>query len=158
MERAEVIEHPFQVVGRERYERVAASVAVEPRDPFLDRRVVALCLTLPGNQTLQGGWPKVVLRHAMADHLPDAVRWRNGKEHLGWSFTTALMDLMRDRLRCYVEGGWDIISSYTDVGAVRRSCESYFERGDSAQAHNVYDAAHLCTWVGQHTSRPRALI
>jgi asparagine synthase (glutamine-hydrolysing) len=90
-ERARAIVHPNLVVGRERYDRVAAALAVEPRDPFLDRRVVELCVALPGDQKLAGGWPKAVLRHALAGRLPDSVRWRLGKEHLGWTFTSSLM-------------------------------------------------------------------
>ena len=48
------------------------------------------CVALPGSQLLADGWPKIVLRRAMADLLPDSVRWRIGKEHLGWSFTLEL--------------------------------------------------------------------
>lgn len=79
------------VVGRERYDRVAAHFGVEPRDPFMDRRVVAFGLSLPMDQLQAGGWPKIVLRRAMAGLLPDAVRWRRGKEHLGWTFSMTLL-------------------------------------------------------------------
>ncbi len=95
MERARSVDHPYVTVGRERYDRVASAVSVEPRDPFLDQRVVALCLALPGEQKLANGWPKIVLRRAMTGRLPDAVRWRTGKEHLGWAFTQALIAVRR---------------------------------------------------------------
>ncbi len=79
-------------VGRERYDRVAGHFGVEPRDPFMDRRVVDFCLSLPLDQFQQDGWPKMIQRRATAGLLPDAVRWRRGKEHLGWTFSQALMD------------------------------------------------------------------
>ncbi|MEZ5577325.1 MAG: asparagine synthase C-terminal domain-containing protein [Candidatus Competibacteraceae bacterium] len=105
----ETIDHPYLIVGRRRYDRVAADVAIEPRDPFLDRRVVAFCLALPGGQKLHGGWPKVILRRAMAGSLPDAVPCAGaGKEHLGWSATVALMEKMKDRMQLNIEGGWKL--------------------------------------------------
>ncbi|MEL7218730.1 MAG: asparagine synthetase B family protein, partial [Pseudomonadota bacterium] len=82
--------HPYIIVARERYDRVASALAIEPRDPFLDRRVLEFCLSLPADQLQKNGWPKTVLRRSMDGLLPDAVRWRAGKEHLGWDFTQSL--------------------------------------------------------------------
>jgi asparagine synthase (glutamine-hydrolysing) len=89
-DRRALVTHPYAVIGRERYDRVAAPLAIEPRDPFQDRRVLAFVLSLPADQIERDGWPKIVLRRAMAGLLPDAVRWRTGKEHLGWQFEEAV--------------------------------------------------------------------
>ncbi len=90
-DRRALVTHPFVAVARERYDRVAAPLGVEPRDPFLDRRVVEFCLTLPADQIEFDGWPKIVLRRAMVNVLPDAVRWRVGKEHVGGQFEDAVI-------------------------------------------------------------------
>ena len=90
-ERVNAIDHPFLTIGRERYDRVAAAAGVEPRDPFLDLRVVEFALRLPGEQTFSSGWPKAVLRRAMDGELPDAVCWHRGSDHLGLAFTTAFV-------------------------------------------------------------------
>ncbi len=155
-ERARSVDHPYLTVGRERYDRVAAALAVEPRDPFVDRRVIDLCLALPGTQKLGEGWPKIVLRRAMAGWLPDAVRWRRGKEHLGWTFTGALMARMPARMQHDIEAGWDLILPFVDPAAVRGACHGYFEANDPAQAERVYEAAHLAAWLQRHTARPQA--
>ena len=89
-QRAQSIRHPHLAAGRERYDRVASAVAIEPRDPFLDIRIVQFCLTLPWQQLQVDGWPKIVLRRAMRDRLPPTIIWRRGKQHLGWDFTQAL--------------------------------------------------------------------
>lgn len=91
-DRRALVMHPYAVVARERYDRVAAPLAIEPRDPFLDRRLLAFVLALPPDQIEHDGWPKIILRRAMAGLLPDAVRWRTGKEHVGHMFETALTD------------------------------------------------------------------
>lgn len=156
-EHARVIDHPYLTAGRERYDRVASTVAVEPRDPFLDLRVVALCLSLPGSQKLSGGWPKVILRGAMAGRLPDTVRRRPGKQHLGWAFTSAFMERMKDRMRFDIETNWNIINSYIQVDGLRVASRSYFDEGNSAQGELVYTAAHLACWLRRHAERPQGL-
>lgn len=82
--------HPNVTVARERYDRLAGELGIEPRNPFLDIRLVAFCLSLPEQQLQRNGWPKLVLRNAMAGFLPEEVLWRRGKEHLGPQFTEAL--------------------------------------------------------------------
>ena len=51
-----------------------------------------LCLSLPEEQLQKNGWPKVILRRAMTGVVPDAVRWRRGKEHLGYRFNNSLYE------------------------------------------------------------------
>ncbi|MEY8096910.1 asparagine synthase-related protein [Falsihalocynthiibacter sp. S25ZX9] len=89
-DRAGSIVHTHLAVARERYDRVASCVAIEPRDPFMDLRVVEFCLSLPADQLLSDGWPKMILRRSMAGKLPDQVRWRFGKQHLGGDFIKTL--------------------------------------------------------------------
>ncbi|MFN4020346.1 MAG: asparagine synthase-related protein [Erythrobacter sp.] len=91
-DRRPLVTHPYCVIARERYDRVAGPLAIEPRDPFLDRRVLAFALSLPPDQIEHDGWPKIILRRAMAGLLPDEVRWRTGKEHVGWIFEEALVN------------------------------------------------------------------
>ena len=84
---AHVLQQGFMTAARERYDRTGAASAIEMRDPFMDARVMQFCVSLPLRQLTQGGWPKILLRRSMDTLMPDAVRWRRGKEHLGWTFT-----------------------------------------------------------------------
>jgi asparagine synthase (glutamine-hydrolysing) len=117
-ERARRIEHANIVVGRERYDRVASALAIEPRDPFLDLRVLDFCLSLPWEQLQSAGWPKLVLRRAVTGKLPDEVSWRRGKEHLGHVFIDetlgrlAASDPSLDRFR-------ETIGPYVDLRRLR---------------------------------------
>ena len=90
--RARALRHPHAVVGRERYVRVAAQLAIEPRDPFTDIRVIRFALSLPLNQLQADGWPKLIQRRAMDGLLPQGVVWRRGSSHLGPAFTHALLE------------------------------------------------------------------
>ncbi len=90
--------HPFIIVGRERYDRVASACGIEPRDPFLDERVLEFCLTLPVEQIHANGWPKVIVRRSMAGMLPDSVRWKPGRHHVGWRFAEICATTRLDQL------------------------------------------------------------
>lgn len=91
-QRAASIQSPNLTVGRERYDRLAAAAGVEPRDPFLDIRLLSFCLSLPADQAECDGWPKPVLRRAMVGLLPETTIFRPGKEHLGAMFTFRMLD------------------------------------------------------------------
>lgn len=154
-ERAHAITHPYVAAARERYDRVASAAGVEPRDPFLDRRLVAFCLSLPPEQRLRGGWPKAILRQAMAGRIPDQVRWRRGKEHLGWAFTRSFVETTRPRLDRELEAGWDILAPYVDTGLVRQAYSAYVSPVGSGNLASIYDAAQLAAWLRRHLTRPR---
>lgn len=153
-ERARSLDQPYLTVGRERYDRAASAVAVEPRDPFLDRRVVGFCLSLPGEQVFGDGWPKIILRRAMAGRLPNEMRWRNGKDHLGFAFTNAFLESSEDATLVgqpiYLETGTYRIP--LTVGYVSDGVKS--ERDGVEERIGRYRDKHLKTWLALHRDRP----
>ena len=76
--------------GNQMYDQVAARNGIERRDPFCDIRVIQYCLAIPSGFVERNGWPKHILRDAMAGLVPGEVRWRKGKQHLGYWFTQSL--------------------------------------------------------------------
>ena len=153
-ESARAVEHPFLTVGRERYGRVASAVGVEPRDPYLDLRLIDFCIRLPGRQKLCGGWPKIILRRAVKGRLPDAVRWRRGKEHLGWSFTQALLARTKEHFLIDIEARMKLTGPYIKRDEVQNTCAAYLKGAEGSEASKVYEAAHLCNWLHRHARRP----
>lgn len=155
--------HYNMVAGRERYDRAASALGVEPRDPFMDRRLMAFCLSLPGDQLLRGGWPKILLRRALAGRLPDDVRWRSGKEHLGGDFTKSLMarywrgEAWTRFLRGLGDRGLD---AWIDHRKMARLLPSH-ARADggvdlaSDGGHMLYEAFVLDVWASAHAARPQ---
>ncbi len=125
-----------RTAARERYEREAARVGIEPRDPFLDLRVISFCVSLPAQQMLADGWPKIVMRRAMAGRLPEAVRWRRGKQHLGWAFTNAVMDTQRDQLRNAAPGALESVAPYVDIEPMKEPMRRLLEASDTLSVLN----------------------
>ena len=56
--------------------QIALAQGIEPRSPFSDRRMMEFAVRMPRAAKLCAGWYKLPLRKAMADILPESVRWR----------------------------------------------------------------------------------
>lgn len=143
---AHSLNHPYLTVGIERYNRVASALAIESRHPWLDRRLVSFCMALPGEQKLGQGWPKMILRRAMSNRLPDSVRWRRGKEHLGWEFTKALINNPHTELPDTIMINSAIISPYINNAQLNLSQLAIKNHSNSSKANDEYEAACLIAW------------
>ena len=66
-------------IYRDMLERANSAFSIEPRYPFLDKRLVEFCYGLPSEMKFRFGWDKYILRNAMADILPKEIQWRTGK-------------------------------------------------------------------------------
>ena len=70
----------FQLPHLLRYEdRNSMRHSVEARLPFLDYRMVELCLGIDAGLKIHQGWTKYLLRSAMQGLVPDALIWRKAK-------------------------------------------------------------------------------
>jgi asparagine synthase (glutamine-hydrolysing) len=60
-------------------DRSSMAVGVESRAPFLDHRLVELCMACPPDWLMRDGRTKALLRDSLQDVLPDAVSQRADK-------------------------------------------------------------------------------
>lgn len=61
------------------FDRISMAHGVEIRSPFLDWRLVSYLFSLPSNTKIGSGFTKRILRDALKDILPDAIRKRTSK-------------------------------------------------------------------------------
>ncbi|MCX7015866.1 MAG: lasso peptide isopeptide bond-forming cyclase [Candidatus Sumerlaeota bacterium] len=131
----------------EAVDKAAAPFGLEPRFPFLDRRVVEFCLSLPPEQKLHGGWARMIVRRGLAGCLPEKVRWRSCKGDMGPSFRRGLLTLDRDRLSDALSNLPTTLERYVNREALReihrRGLEQ--EAGDD-ELGDVWLAVLLAKW------------
>ena len=60
-------------------DRAASAFSTEIRYPFLDYRLVEFIFALPPSQEIKNGWTKYILRSAMKEIVPEAIRKRRKK-------------------------------------------------------------------------------
>ena len=107
-----------------------------------------LCLALPADQKLRGGWSRLVMRRAMDGLLPESVRWRSSKANLAPNFKRRLLGNDRNLLAEMVTGQSGVIEEYVDLSALRRAydrCGS--EPVAEADALTVFAAVVLGLWL-----------
>lgn len=133
----------------------AAVAGVEPRFPFLDRRVVEVCFAVPSAQRVRDGLSRSYLRRAMRDRLPPAVRDRPGKARLGNNFVDALFVRDADALRRAVYDDAPA-ADLLDSPALRRAYER--AEGDPTLrtdlALPLWRAAVFARWMATAPGRP----
>lgn len=123
------IEDPFHPYIAEVLHHLGARHGVEPRFPFLDRRVVTLCVGLPAADKLGGGHTRAALRTALTGLLPEAIRTRTSKAN----FSRVLHDGLRAQHRTVAEvlREPDSLQPYVDVDALREACAAYLAGADA---------------------------
>ena len=126
--------------------KAAAAFSIEPRYPFLDRRLVEFCLALPPGQKLHDGLTRMVLRRAMTNILPEKVQWREDKGNLAPNFESGLLAFERERLDDIILASPEIIEPFVDRAALREAYGRYAQQG-GGDAITVWLAVTLAVWL-----------
>ena len=131
----------------EAHGKIGAALSIENRYPFADRRLVEFCLALPPEQKLSQGWTRVVMRRALANVLPDVIRWRKTKGNLTpglvWSLLMYDRKLVEDTILKNPEG----IEEYADVDRLRQAYVRCAYRPDAEDALAIIRTVALAQWL-----------
>lgn len=100
----------------------AASLGVELRDPFRDRRVVEFALRLPPHMLLRRTLVKHLVREAMRGILPEEVRLRTANSALLGLYRRGLLDRERSALERLVGSPNAAWRRFVEERLLRESC------------------------------------
>jgi asparagine synthase (glutamine-hydrolysing) len=134
--------HPYVVVGRERYDRVASEFGIEARDPFTDIELLSFLAAVPGPLLDNTGRSKWLLREAVKGFLPTEFIWRKGKEHIGWNFTETLWR-QTDVSPC--TNLHPLLGEYVEAKAL-----GHFRGGDGPNSSRDLRIQHLNNWLNRN--------
>jgi asparagine synthase (glutamine-hydrolysing) len=130
--------------------------------PFLDSDLVELCLALPGDLKLCAGRSRAVLREALCDILPPAIRSRGSKTSLlpafGRVFVRWLSALSPETRAQMLER----VAEYVDPAELRRILARTGAGNPTAELLVAWRALSLALWLRQRAleepaGNPRAL-
>jgi asparagine synthetase B (glutamine-hydrolysing) len=137
------INTPNLNAGILRYDRVASRWGIEPRHPFLDRRLLEYCAWMPQELRLRDGYPKWALRQAMSDRLPGEIAWRRGKEHLGYRFNHAVLA----HVQALSAQEIDVLAPYMDAARLAGLPDPRQLDAEDPRAELLFNAAALARWL-----------
>ncbi|MBE0696049.1 MAG: hypothetical protein IH586_03915, partial [Anaerolineaceae bacterium] len=129
------------------YAAEAARFGIEPRFPFLDRRLVELCLAIPAKQKIKNGYTRQVARVGLAEFLPEKIRRRTSKADISWNF---MRGLRKDR--ALLENILSLAPAYAenflDLAAVRSLTGQILDgKGNKDRVLYVFLITALTAWL-----------
>ena len=129
-----------------------ATFSIEARHPFMDKRLVEFCLSLPPQQKLNRGWTRLIMRRAMENILPEQVQWRQTKSKMTASFIYGILNLDRKFLDDVMQNHLEIIAAYVDINALRKGYEQVTSTSNIGSYENsilieIWKAVTLSFWL-----------
>lgn len=130
-------------------DQVSGSYNIESRYPFIDKRLVEFCLSLPTEQKIRNGWSKIVLRRAMDNIIPIKIQWRPTKVGMGHNFRRNLILYDNELIEDIIYKEIDLIKEYVDIDVLRDSYEIYKKSGDKNKRaiRNIWKSVTLGLWL-----------
>ena len=128
-------------------DKATAPKSIEARYPFFDRRLMEFCLAIPLEQKFRQGYPRAILRHAMAGVLPPDVQWRVRKARLGANFQRNLVQCQPSLMETTMSRS-DKIKSYVDISNLNSMYERYVVNAnpEARDELNVFNSTLLSLW------------
>jgi asparagine synthase (glutamine-hydrolysing) len=130
-------------------DRSAAAFSIEGRHPFMDKRLIELCLAMPPEQKLHNGWSRSVMRHGLSGILPEEIRWRGGKTDMNPNFVCGLLISDRDALDEAILNQPQVIEKYVNIGSLSRLYRRLVSRDriNIEDAMTIWKVATLVCWL-----------
>ncbi len=136
--------------GFEVLDNISARHAIEPRYPFFDCDVVALCMAQPASQKFRDGLPRALLRRAMAGVLPEKVRLRRDKVNFLPSLIAGLRGDATGRVAALRRGDVTRLQGYVNLETLRDDIARLDGKGaepDINTAAHIWRAVWLAAWL-----------
>ena len=136
--------------GHEWEGELAASMGLEQRSPYSDRRMIEFGIRMPVEAKVAAPWYKPMLRRAMVGILPPSVVWRDDLgNHPGFQSQRRLLaeiqrsnpDLLRPAAIQKSLGAW------IDTQKLQHIADSALRPGSHVLGYNLMSLALLAKWI-----------
>lgn len=124
---------------------------IEPRHPFMDRRLIEYCLALPPSLSLRNGWPRYFLRKSLETVMPRDVTRRIGKTDMTAGFVHGLIHHDGKHLQTVLSSP-GLLANYLDLSSLRRLHERFLASDTprpGAGQGTLASVAAVAIWVNR---------
>ncbi len=131
----------------EMFDRTTSFFSIEPRYPFLDKRLVEYCYAIPTEMKFKFGWNRYILRVAMANIIPQENQWRQKPASLVPIFERNIMLFENTRLNNIINSNNEIIEEYVDINELRNIYQKLKNKNSSYDSLYMWFAIILNLWL-----------
>ena len=114
--------------------------------PFLDRRVVEMCVALPSSQKLRNGVTRSILRRSLTDFVPQKITQRLSKANLEPAFRSGLARHGPQRTTELLAGDLSVVDEYVDTTRLE-SGMSALASGSTAAPLRLFEGLSTAIWL-----------
>ena len=127
----------------------AAGYSIEARHPFMDKRLIEFCLSLPPEQKLDRGWTRAIMRRAMKGILPPEIQWRGGKTSMKANFDRGFYVRDRQFIEEVLSQNTVKAEKFIDINSLRQSFKSYLASGkfEDDKTIPIFQGVILSYWL-----------
>jgi asparagine synthase (glutamine-hydrolysing) len=130
----------------EMMDKFASANSIEPRHPMMDKRLVEFCYAVPTYIKYDNGWDRLLVRHGLADLLPNEVQWRKGKRNFFHVFERNLLLFEREYLDNLIYEN-KLIRKYVDCEELPKIYMRYIDGIKGADSIDIWKCAILGIWL-----------
>lgn len=140
------------LASTEQIDGIAGGLAVEPRHPFLDKRLIELCLAVPAHLKYCKGFGRGVMRRAMKNILSEEVRHRRSKVDFSGFLVAKMEEEERPLIEDLLSNRQAKFSHYIDIEALSREYQDFAQssthwRQRRRRARLISTAMFLEIWL-----------
>ncbi|MBI5680860.1 MAG: lasso peptide isopeptide bond-forming cyclase [Methanobacterium sp.] len=117
----------------EEFDQIAAASSMEFRFPFMDKRLLEFCLSLPPDQQLSDGWDRIIMRRAMENIIPPEIQFRHDKTFFDSNFNSDLQNFGKEQFKNILNDD-DSIGKYIDLNSI----SEVFREFESKELKSLY--------------------
>jgi len=136
--------------GHEWEGELAASMGLEQRSPYSDRRMIEFGIRMPVQAKVAAPWYKPMLRRAMVGILPHSVVWRKDLgNHPGFQYQQRLLTAMRQSQPDLLRPGTvqKSLGAWLDTQELQRIAQGALRPGNESLGYNLLSIALLAKWI-----------
>lgn len=134
-------------------ERLSARYGLEPRHPFLDRRLAEFMMSVPAGQAFRIGQRKYILRQAMRGILPERIRTRMSKTNLSSQFAMGLRFKEVAKIRDLLAPSSQWLSNRVYSNRLRDAYERFVSGSSNSDASSIWFFITLELWSRNYCCR-----
>lgn len=138
--------------------KVSAAYGIERAYPFLDTDLVSFLMRIPGEVLHRGGVPKGLLRDAMGNDIPRAVRERNWKADFTWLINDVMERAYPELLRHFDNDSHAVARGYLDQTVLREELAKARAELEGPSGETAWGLSGLLglelwlrVWFGEYT-------
>lgn len=126
-------------------DNIASNFSIEPRHPFLDKRLIEFCYSIPDEMKFKFGWSRYILRIGLNGVIPVEIQWRKDKANLDPFYENNLLfeKKLLNKILSY-----DKMKDYLNFEKINEEYKKYEDgKTDSDSIYWIWRAVILTLWL-----------